>query len=385
MKQRRVYLDHAATTPVATEVLEAMMPYFSEKYGNASSVHSYGREAKMALEESRATVARKLNAEPDEIVFTSGGTESNNLALKGVMLLNKERCRHLITTRLEHNSVLNPCRWLEHQGCEVTYLDVDEYGVVDPHEVERAIKRDTHLISIGHANNEIGTVQNLEEIGRIAKKERILFHTDACQSFTKEPLDVERFGLDLVTVNSHKIRGPKGVGALYVRKGVKVSPIIRGGGHEHSLRAGTENVSGIVGFAKAADAMKTKDVEYMRSLRDRLIKAVLKDVPKTRLNGHPENRLCNNANFTFKGIEGEALLLRLDVRGIAASTGSACSSHSLQPSHVLLAIGLRPEEAHGSLRLTLGPENSKDDVDYVVSAIKDEAAALRAISPSWRK
>jgi cysteine desulfurase len=385
MKQKRVYMDYAATTPVASEVLEAMRPYFSEKFGNASSVHSYGREAKKVLEESRAALAKKLNAEPDEIIFTSGGTESNNLALKGVMLQNKERGRHVITSKIEHSSILNPCKWLEHQGFEVTYLDVDEFGVVDPLEAERAIRNNTILISIGHANNEIGTVQNIEEIGKVAKKERVLFHTDACQSFTKEILDVEDMGLDLVTINSHKIRGPKGVGALYVRSGVKIMPIAHGGAHEHSLRAGTEDVAGIVGFAAAAELMKQKDITHMADLRDRLITKVIKEVPKVKLNGHPKQRLCNNANFTFAGIEGEALLLRLDLQGIAVSTGSACSSHSLQPSHVLLAIGLKPEESHGSLRLTVGPENTKEDVDYVVSAIKTEVAALRDISPLWRK
>jgi cysteine desulfurase len=385
MKQKRVYMDYAATTPVASEVLEAMEPYFSEKFGNASSLHSYGREAKKALEESRVTIAKKLNAEPEEIIFTSGGTESNNLALKGVMLHNKERGRHVITSKIEHSSILATCKWLEHQNFEVTYLDVDEFGVVDPLELERAIRNNTILISIGHANNEIGTVQSLREIGKIAKQERILFHTDACQSFTKEDLDVEDMGLDLVTINAHKISGPKGVGALYVRSGVKLTPLAHGGLHEHSLRAGTENLPGIVGFAAAADLMKKKDIEQMKKMRDSLISVVIKGVEKVRLNGHPEQRLCNNANFTFAGIEGEALLLRLDMQGIAASTGSACSSHSLQPSHVLLAIGLKPEESHGSLRLTLGSENTKDDVDYVVSAIKKEVAALREISPFWRK
>jgi cysteine desulfurase len=385
MKQKRVYMDYAATTPVAPAVLEAMLPYFSENFGNASSVHAYGREAKKALEESRAVIAKKLNAEPEEIVFTSGGTESNNLALKGVMLHNKERGRHVITSKIEHSSIMGTCKWLEHQHFEVTYLDVDEFGLVDPLELEREIRNNTVLISIGHANNEIGTVQNIAEIGKIAKKERILFHTDACQSFIKEPLDVEACGLDLVTVNAHKIGGPKGVGALYVRSGVKISPLAHGGAHEHSLRAGTENISGIVGFAKSVDLLKKKDIEQMKKLRDLLIKGVLGGVEKVRLNGHPEMRLCNNINLTFAGIEGEALLLRLDLLGIAASTGSACSSHSLSPSHVLLAIGMRPEESHGSLRLTLGLENTKDDVDYVISSIKKEVAALRDISPFWRK
>lgn len=383
MEQRRIYLDHAATTPVAKEVLEAMMPYFSQRYGNASSLHAFGREAKDALEESRATIARRLNAGPEEIVYTSGGTESNNLALKGVAQKNGRG--HVISSKIEHSSILAPCRQLEKQGFTVTYLDVDKYGVVDPADVERSIKEDTVLVSIGHANNEIGTVQDLEAIGEITKEKGVLFHTDACQSLTKETIDVDKQHLDLVSINAHKIYGPKGVGALYVREGTKIAPQSRGGEHERSLRAGTENVAGVVGFAKAIEIAGVAQVEHMRGLRDRLINGVLLGIEEARLNGHPEKRLCNNANFSFKGVEGEALLLRLDMRGVACSTGSACSSHSLEPSHVLLATGLKPQECHGSLRITLGTGNSMEDIDYSLKAIKNEIGNLRKISPFWRK
>jgi cysteine desulfurase len=383
MNERKVYLDNAATTPVAKEVLEAMMPYFSEKYGNASSLHACGRDAKDALEGARERIAKKLNASAEELLFTSGGTESNNLALKGVA--QKKGKGHIITCKIEHSAILAPCRLLEKQGFSVTYLGVDKYGLVDPADVEKAMRDDTILVSIGHANNEIGTVQDLEAIGKITKERGVLFHTDACQSFTKEGIDVKKQHLDLVTINSHKIYGPKGVGALFVRHGVVIASQCQGGEHERSLRAGTENVSGIVGFARAAEVTGAKENTHMKVLRDRLIKGVLSGVEETHLNGHPEKRLCNNANFSFKGIEGESLLLRLDMRGISCSTASACSSHNLMPSHVLLATGLAPEECHGSLRMTLGKDNSKEDIDYALDAVKSEVANLRKISPFWRK
>jgi len=383
MDERRVYLDNAATTPVAKEVLEAMMPYFSEKYGNASSLHAYGREAKDALEGAREKIAKKLNASAEELIFTSGGTESNNLALKGIA--QKKGKGHIITCKVEHSAILAPCRLLEKQGFDTTYLSVDKYGSVDPSDVENAIRKDTILVSIGHANNEIGTVQDLEAIGKITKERGILFHTDACQSFTKETIDVKKQNLDLVTINAHKICGPKGVGALYIRDGIGISSQSQGGEHERNLRAGTENIPGIVGFARAADITGPREIDHMKSLRDHLIKGVLSGMEKTRLNGHPEKRLCNNANFLFAGIEGEALLLRLDMRGVACSTGSACSSHSLMPSHVLLATGLAPEECHGSLRMTPGKDNTREDIDYALEAVKDEVANLRKISPFWRK
>lgn len=383
MDRKRVYLDNAATTPVAKEVLEAMLPYYSEKYGNASSLHAYGREAKDALDASREKIAKKLNAPAEELIFTSGGTESNNLALKGVA--QKKGIGHIITCRIEHSAILAPCRLLEKQGFTVTYLGVDKYGFVDPADVEKAIRDDTILVSIGHANNEIGTVQDLEAIGKITKEKGVLFHTDACQSFTKEAIDVKKQHLDLVTINAHKICGPKGVGALYIRDGVGIASQSQGGEHEKNLRAGTENIPGVVGFARALDITGAKEIDHMKSLRDRLIKGVVSGVEGVRLNGHPEKRLCNNTNFLFKGIEGEALLLRLDMQGVACSTGSACSSHSLMPSHVLLATGLAPEECHGSLRMTLGKDNSREDIDYALDAVKGEVANLRKISPFWRK
>lgn len=360
-----------------------MLPYFSGKYGNASSLHAFGREARDALEDARSRIAGKLSALPDELIFTSGGTESNNLALKGVA--QKKGKGHIITSRIEHSAILAPCRQLEKQGFTVTYLGVDRYGVVDPSDVENAIRDDTILVSIGHANNEIGTVQDLEGIGKITSEKGVLFHTDACQSYTKEPIDVKKQHLDLVTINAHKIYGPKGVGALFIRDGVKIAPQILGGEHERNLRAGTENVAGIVGFARASELTGVKELDYMKKLRNRLITGMLSGVEETHLNGHPERRLCNNANFTFKGVEGEALLLRLDMRGVACSTGSACSSHSLMPSHVLLATGLKPEECHGSLRMTLGTENRMEDIDYAIDAVKEEVANLRRISPFWRR
>lgn len=383
METRKVYLDHAATTPVAQEVMDAMKPYFSAKFGNASSLHSFGREAKDALEDARGIIAKRIGACPEEIIFTSGGTESNNLAIKGVM--QKKGRGHIITSKIEHSSILAPCRQLEKQGFTVTYLDVDEYGCLNPADVEKAIRKDTLLVSIGHANNEIGTVQEIGEIGRAAREKGVLFHTDACQSFTKEEINVEKQKIDLVSINAHKIYGPKGVGALFVREGVKIAPLFRGGEHERNLRAGTENITGIAGFAKAVQIAGHVQADYTKGLRDRLIEGVLSGIKEARLNGHPQKRLCNNANFTFKGIEGEALLLRLDMRGVACSTGSACSSRSLMPSHVLLATGMKPEECHGSLRATPGTGNTNEDIEYAVSAIKEEVRALRTISPFWRK
>ena len=381
---KKIYLDNAATTPIDPKVLEAMLPFLKEKYGNASSLHEWGREAREAVEKAREIIAKKLNVKPHEVIFTSGGTESNNFAIKGIAFATKDKGKHIITQKTEHPCVLNACRFLEKLGFEVTYLDVDEYGMVKVGDVENAIRKDTILVSIMHANNEIGTIQPLKEIGEICRERGIYFHTDACQSFTKEPLDVEEFNLDLVTINAHKIYGPKGVGALIVKEGVKIEPLVHGGGHEFGLRSGTENVPGIVGFGKAVEIAKKEDTEHMRRLRDLLIKRVLSEIPDVRLNGHPTKRLCNNVNFTFYGIEGEALVLRLDARGIACSTGSACSSHKLEPSHVLLAIGLKPEEAHGSLRMTLGKQNAKEEIEYAIEALKEEVEDLREIS-GWRK
>jgi cysteine desulfurase len=380
---KRIYLDHAATTPLDKRVLKAMLPYFSKKFGNASSLHSFGVEAREAIENSREKVAHLINAKSDEIYFTSGGTESNNLAIKGIAFANRKRGKHIITSKIEHHAVLNVCEWLEKQGFEITYLPVDKYGFVNLDELKRSIRKDTILVSVMHANNEIGTIEPIEEIGRICKEKNVYFHTDAVQSTGKIPIDVEKMNIDLLSISAHKIYGPKGVGALYVRKGVNIETIQHGGGHERGLRSGTENTPGIVGLGEACaiaeKEMKREEIKQTR-LRDYLIKNVLK-IKDSHLNGHPTKRLPNNANFWFAFIEGESLIAQLDIHGIAASTGSACSSKSLEPSHVLLAIGLKPHEAHGSLRLTLGKENNKKEIDYVIDVLPKVVKELRKISP----
>ncbi len=374
----RVYLDNGATTKLAPEIKGEMEPYFNEKYGNASSLHRWGREARDAIEESRKTIADSINASPNEIIFTSGGTESNNFALKGAAFTKKQG--HIIISAIEHDCVLNASRWLEKQGFDLTILPVDKYGIVDPKKLEAAIRKDTIIVSIMHANNEIGTILPIGEYGMICRKKGVLFHTDACQSFTKTELDVKRINLDLVTLNAHKMHGPKGVGALYIRKGVKITPLAHGGGHEFKMRSGTENVPGIVGFAAAAKLLNEKDINKMAELRDYLKTELLK-IPKTHLNGHPDKRLCNNVNISFHFIEGESLLMHLDMKGIAVSTGSACSSHTLEPSHVLLAIGLKHEVAHGTIRFTLSKYTTKEELDYTIKHVKETVAELRKISP----
>lgn len=381
----KVYLDHAATTPVDKEVLDAMIDFFNKKFGNASSLHSWGREAKEALEKSREKVAALINADADEIVFTGGGTESDNMAIKGIAFMHGKG--HIITSKIEHPAVLETCKYLEKKGFDVTYLPVDKYGMVNPEDVEKEIRDDTILITIMHANNEIGTIEPIEEIGKIAKKNNIVFHTDAVQTVGKISIDVKKMNVDMLSISSHKIYGPKGVGALYIKRGIKIEPILHGGGHEKGLRSSTENISGIVGFAKACEiAMKKmkEDVERMKKLRDKIIKNVL-EIEEAYLTGHPEKRLPNHASFYFRGIEGESLILMLDSYGIAASTGSACSSKKLQPSHVLLAIGLKSEEAHGSLRITLGRENKEEEIDYFLDVIPKVIEKLRKISPMWNK
>jgi len=380
---RQLYMDYAATTPMDKRVLQAMRPYFSKKFGNASSIHQWGQEAKQALENSRQTLAEFINAADNEIIFTGSGSEANNLAIKGVAFANRSRGKHIITSAVEHDAVLEPCEWLKKQGFEVSVLHVDKFGLVDPAAVEDAIRDDTILVSVMHANNEIGTIQPIAEIGKICKQHDVYFHTDAVQSFGKLPIDVKKLNVDLLTASAHKLYGPKGVGCLYVRNGVKLEPLIHGGGHEFGLRSSTENISGIVGFAKAVELRKKEmhaEAKRLTKLRDLLIKNILK-IDNSRLNGHPKLRLPNNANFAFKFIEGEALVLYLSMQGIAASTGSACSSASLEPSHVLLAIGMKPEEAHGSLRLTLGKFNTAADVKYVIKVLPEQVEKLRAISP----
>ncbi len=376
-----IYLDNAATTKVDKRVLSVMKQYFTKKYGNASSQHLFGQEVKKDLEESRSIIAKSIGARSEEIIFTSGGTESNNLALKGLFFANKDKKRHIITTKIEHDCVLNSCKWLEKQGVKVTYLNVDREGFVNLDELKKAITKDTLLVSIIHGNNEIGTIQNLEAIGKICKENDILFHTDACQSYTKVPINVKKQNLDLVTLNAHKIHGPKGVGALYIRNGIKIVPLAHGGGHERNIRSGTENVAGIVGFAKAVELAKNKHIKHMEKLRDRLIKGILK-IENTKLNGPiGKRRLCNNVNICFNDIEGEAIVGYLDSKGIYVSTGSACSSHTLEPSHVLLALGLSALEANSSIRLSLSRENTKEEIDKVLEVLPKIVKKLRKISP----
>ncbi|HPT83559.1 MAG TPA: cysteine desulfurase NifS [Limnochordia bacterium] len=383
---KRIYMDHAATTPVRPEVLEAMLPYFNSEFGNPSSVYSWGRAARKALDNARDQVSALLGASPSEIVFTSGGSEGANLAIKGVAWADQNRGKHIITSAIEHHAVLDAVLWLEKQGFEVTILPVDEYGLVSPAQVEAALRPDTILVSIMHANNEVGTIQPISEIGAIVRRHGAKFHTDAVQTAGVLDLNVEALNVDLLSISAHKFYGPKGVGALYVRKGVRLSPLIHGGGQEKRRRAGTENVAGIVGLAKAfALAQEEREQENARliKLRDRLISG-LSRIPHTRVNGHLEQRLPNNVNVCFGFIEGESMLLNLDLRGIAASSGSACTSGSLDPSHVLLAMGLSHEIAHGSLRLTLGRENTEEDVEFVLQEIPGIVERLRAMSPLYQ-
>ncbi len=382
---RQVYMDHSATTPVDPLVVEAMLPFFSEKFGNPSSLYTIGRQARRAIEESRQKVADLIGAKKEEIIFTGSGTESDNLAIKGIAYRNRKKGDHIITSSIEHHAVLHTCKYLETQGFKVTYMPVDKEGLVNPKDVEKAITSQTILITIMHANNEIGTIQPIEEIGKIAKEKNIPLHTDAVQTAGKIPVNVDTLGVSLLSMSAHKIYGPKGVGALYLRKGTFVEPQLHGGGHERNLRSSTENVPGIVGFGKACELAKEHLPEEAKlaDLRDRLVKGLL-EIKDSYLNGHPVKRLPNNANVRFSYIEGESMILNLDMKGVAASTGSACSSTSLEPSHVLMAIGLKPEEAHGSLRLTLGRGNTQEDVDYVVSVLPEIVNKLRMISPLAR-
>jgi len=377
---KTIYLDNAATTPVDEKVFLAMKPYFSEKFGNASSLHQKGQEAKMALEESREIIAKSINAKPDEIIFTSGGTESNNLAIKGLAFVYPNK-KHIIISKIEHDCVLNACKFLESRGYKITYLNVDFDGFIDLKQLEKAITKDTLLVSIIHGNNEIGTIQDLEAIGKICKEKKIFLHTDACQSYTKTLIDVKKQNLDLVTLNAHKIHGPKGVGALYLREGIKIVPIAHGGGHEKNRRSGTENIPSIVGFAEAVKIANPENIKKISRLRDKLISG-LEKIPGSKLNGPKgEKRLANNVNFSFKGVEGESVGGYLDAEGICSSTGSACSSKSLEPSHVLLAIGLTPEQAHGSLRLSLSKNNTEEEIDIVLEKLPKIIEKLRKISP----
>lgn len=376
-------MDYAATTPLDPKVLEAMKPYFTGVYGNASSINTFGFEARRGLEDARRVVAGLMNAEPMEVIFTGSATEANNLVLKGFAFAEGERKTHIAISTIEHHSVLNSAKWLEERGFRVTYIPVDRYGLLDVGELENALRKGVSLVSVIHANNEIGTIQPLKEIGELCHKHDAYFHTDAAQSFGKIPINVKEMNIDLMTVNAHKIYGPKGVGALFMRKGIRIEPLLHGGGHEFGLRSGTENIPGIVGFAKAVELRKKEmgsEAQKLTNLRDHLIKAVL-EIEETYLNGHPHKRLPNIANFRFSYIEGESLVLLLNDEGIAASTGSACSSKSQEPSHVLLAIGLSPEEAYGSLRISLGKYNTEEDIDYFLEVLPKAVEKLREISP----
>jgi cysteine desulfurase len=380
---KRIYMDHAATTQTDKEVVKAMEPYFTDRFGNASSLHQFGTEAKEALEESREKIAKFINAKPSEIIFTSGGSESNNLTIKGLMYANKKKGNHIITSKIEHHAVLETCEYLEKQGFKVTYLDVGKDGLVNPEDLKKAITNDTVLVSIMHANNELGTIQPIEEIGKICKEKKVYFHTDAVQTVGKIPVDVKKLNVDLLSCSAHKLYGPKGVGFLYKKQGINVEPLIHGGGHEHGLRSGTENVAGIVGFVKACELAQKrmdKEIAHLKKLSEKLQKGVLA-IEKSYLNGHPDKRLPGTNNFRFDYIEGESLILRLDMKGIAASTGSACSTKSLEPSHVLKAIGLSHVQAHGSLRLSLGKDNTEEEVDYLLGVLPQIVKDLRKMSP----
>ncbi len=384
--KKTIYLDNAATTKTRPEVVEAMLPYFTEYYGNPSSVYEFATPSKKAIAEARETIAKSLGAKTNEIYFTAGGSESDNWAIKATAEAYESKGKHIITSKIEHHAVLHTCEYLEKRGFEITYLDVDENGTVKLDELKKAIRPDTILISIMFANNEIGTIQPIKEIGEIAKEHGIIFHTDAVQAYAHVPINVDEYHIDMLSVSGHKFNGPKGIGFLYIRTGLKLRSFIHGGSQERKRRGGTENVPGIVGMGKAVEIAMANLAErtaYEVELRDYLINRVLSEVPYVRLNGHRTNRLPNNANFAFQFIEGESLLIMLDMQGICGSSGSACTSGSLDPSHVLLAIGLPHEIAHGSLRLTLSEETTKEDIDFTVDNIKKIVSFLRSMSPLY--
>ena len=380
----KVYMDNAATTKLSPDVLNAMMPYLTDIYGNASSVHAFGREAREGVEHARNQVAAAINASPDEIFFTAGGTESDNMAIKGVAHKYAKKGKHIITTAIEHHAVLHTCEALEKEGYEVTYLPVDEDGLISVEQVRAAMRDDTLLVTVMFANNEVGTIEPIAEIGALCRERNVLFHTDAVQAVCHIPIDVRAMNIDLMSISAHKFHGPKGIGALYCRKGIVLEPVIVGGAQERKRRAGTENVAGIVGLGAAiarAHKNMSADMARVSALRDKLISGILKNIPHVKLNGHPTQRLPQNVNFSIRYIEGESILLMLDINGIAASSGSACTSGSLDPSHVLLAMGIPHEIAHGSLRLTLSDMTTDEEVDYVLETLTKTVKRLRDMSP----
>jgi len=378
---KKVYLDNAATTVVYKEVLDVMLPFFTDKYGNASCLHSWGEESRDALEEARVVIAKKINAGADEIIFTAGGSESNNFALKGVAYLLKSKGNHIITSKFEHPAVLNVCKALEKDGFNITYIGIDRDGFVKIDELKKAITDKTILVSIMHANNEIGTIQDILAVGKICKEKNIVFHSDVVQSFTKVPIDVKKSNLSLASLSAHKIHGPKGIGALYVKKGIKLKKLIDGGAQEFNLRAGTENVPGAVGFAKACELIASKDIDKMEGLRDYFIAEVIKQIPKVSLNGSGRDRLCNNISLSFHNVEGESVLLALNDKGIAVTTSSACTSSKLEASHVLSSIGLRPEQSHGTVRFSLSKYTTKEELEYTIAVLKEIISKFRGMSP----
>lgn len=387
---RKVYLDHGATTPMRNEVIDTMITIYREEAGNPSSIHQFGRSAKKQLEEARMTVASLIGADAKEIIFTGSGTESDNIAILGLarMKAKQGKGKHVITSAVEHHAVSDTCKSLEKEGFEVTFLPVDEHGRVSVEDVQNALREDTILVTIMHANNEVGTIQPIAEIGKILKDHPAAFHTDAVQTVGKVPVNVNDLGVDLLSISAHKIYGPKGVGVLYIRKGIRVEPLMIGGGQERKIRPSTENLAGIVGLAKAMELAigeLEQESKRLQTLRDRLIKELLEKIPETKLNGHPTERLPHNANISFEYIEGESLILSLDMKGIAVSSGSACTSGSLDPSHVLMAMGLCHQTAHGSLRMTLGKDTTDEDIDYVINELEVVVSRLRDMSPVWEK
>ena len=385
--KKKVYLDHNANTPTHPEVVKAMMPYYEKIYGNASSLHQFGQEARKAVDEAREKVTNFIGAKPEEIVFTSGGTEADNFAIKGVAYKNEKRGKHIITSSIEHHAVLNVCKYLEEKGFKVTFIPVDEYGVVNPDDVKKAITDETILITIMHANNEVGTIQPIEEIGKISKEKGIIFHTDAVQSVGKLKINVDELNVDLLSLSGHKIYGPKGIGVLYIRKGTKIEPLIVGGHHERKRRAGTENVPAIVGLGKAIE-LASKDMQKENkkivNLRDKLWNGLRQKIDSVKLNGHPLQRLSNSLNVSFEFVEGESIILNLDLQGIAVSSGSACTSGSLESSHVLKAMGVDPATAQGSIRFSLGRSNTEDDIDCVLKILPEIVSRLRKMSPLYK-